>query len=225
MDRESAIGAEDRNLANEPLSPGEQIQLAGATLTLVAGWNAWLPPERFDLGEDRNVISIVARLEYDGRSVLFTGDTIGRRKSDDDDVCKNAEEFMIANSASVPIRSNVMIAPHHGGNNGSSGCFISAVFGELGDHIVPRYVVFPSGHKHQHPTEGVVTRYREFGGISDRYMFRTDRGDKESGPFHEDDNDQDCRDPVGDDTIDITWEQGGRLEVQYISSNGACASG
>ena len=223
--REVEEGAEDRNLANDPLRPGEEISLAGATLTFVAGWSEWLAPERFDQGEERNVISIVARLHYDGRSVLFTGDTIGRRKTDEDGACKNAEEFMVANSGNVPIRSNVLIAPHHGGNNGSSACFIAAVFGGPGERVVPRYVVFPSGHAHGHPTQAVIDRLREHGGLGDRYMLRTDRGDDELSRYHADADPPGCHDPVGDDSVDISWAQGSRLQVKYIGRDGACVQG
>ena len=51
----------------------------------------------------------------------------------------------------VTIKSDVMIAPHHGGNNGSSKCFIEAVD--------PTFVVFPAGHAHHHPTKGAAERY------------------------------------------------------------------
>lgn len=131
---ETAVGNESRatviDLRNEPLVPGTKLPLGEATVTLVAGWNKWLAPESFETGEARNVISIVARLVFENKAVLYTGDSIGRRKTSiNNNDCKNAEEFMVANSALVPLRSNVVIAANHGGNNGSSRCFVEAAFG------------------------------------------------------------------------------------------------
>ncbi len=225
VEREEQNGADVTNLANDALTPGIHIPLGGAVVTLVAGWHDWIPPERFDSGEERNVISIVARLEFDGRSVLFTGDTIGRRKSDNDNECKNAEEYIVANSPLVPVRSNVMIAPHHGGNNGSSSCFIEAVFGSADDRVVPRFVVFSAGHEHGHPTLGAAGRYQVTGGVSASFIRRTDRGDDELSQFHFDDPDTPqagCEDGPGDDTIDIVIRQNGQLTAEYRGQNGPC---
>lgn len=224
---EAAAGATVTDLRDAPLQTGERIPLGDATVTLVAGWHDWLALERFDSGEDRNVISIVARLEFAGRSVLFTGDAIGRRKSDDDDTaCKDAEEFMVANSRSVPIRSNVVIAPHHGGNNGSSRCFVETVFGPADDRVVPRFVVFSAGHDHAHPTLAAAERWHEFGGVDWLFMFRTDRGDDEASEFHWDSPDAPvpgCKDDAGDDAVDIVLRGDGIVEVGYRSDDvGPC---
>ena len=62
----------------------------------------------------------MARLDYEGSSVLFAGDTVGRRKSDNNSACKDAEKIMVDrhDAGEVSLESDVMIAPHHGGNNG-----------------------------------------------------------------------------------------------------------
>ena len=44
---------------------------------------------------------------------------------------------MVDNSGSVPIAADVLIAPHHGADNGSSTTFIQTVN--------PTHVIFPSG--------------------------------------------------------------------------------
>lgn len=224
---EADAGATVINLRDAPLVPGTQIPLGDATLTLAAGWHDWPAPESFDSGEARNVISIVGRLDFAGRSVLFTGDTIGRRKSDADTACKNAEEFMVANAGVVPIRSNVVIAPHHGGNNGSSACFVEAVFGTAANRMVPRFVVFSAGHNHDHPTVDAVDRYRDSGEIAESFIFRTDRGDSGEGQFHWDDpgaTSINCVDDPGDDDIDIRVNAGGFLELSYVTEDGGCAN-
>jgi hypothetical protein len=58
-----------------------------------------------------------------------TADTVGRRLGDDDTACKDAEKVMVDrhNAGQAPLASDVLVAPHHGGNNGSSACFIQAV--------------------------------------------------------------------------------------------------
>jgi hypothetical protein len=223
---EQSAGATVIDLRNGALEPGTQLTLGEANVTLAAGWHDWPAPESFDSGESRNVISIVARLDFAGRSVLFAGDTIGRRKDDNDNACKNAEEFMVANAGVVPIRSNVLIAPHHGGNNGSSTCFVEAVFGVPQARVVPRFVVFSAGHQHQHPTIDAVNRYRDTGELGESFIFRTDRGDSGEGDFHWDDPGAPpvCVDDPGDDTIDVTINNGGFIDVDYLGPDAACAN-
>lgn len=53
------------------------------------------------------------------------------------------------------LRIDVMIAPHHGGNNGSSRCFIEAT--------TPTHVIFSAGHQHDHPADVTAQRYIDFG--------------------------------------------------------------
>jgi competence protein ComEC len=135
-----------------PLVPGTTIPLGEATVTLNAGWPVWTDPGPTD-SERRNAISVVVRLEYRGRSVLFTGDTVGGRLTDFDDACKDAEKVMVDrhNAGQVSLKADVLIASHHGGNNGSATCFIQA--------IDPQFVVFSSGHDHQHPTHNAANRF------------------------------------------------------------------
>ncbi len=116
------------------------------------------------------------RLKYRGRSILFTGDTVGRRLDDHDHACKDAEQVMVEchGAGQVLLKSDVLLASHHGANNGNATCFIEAVD--------PQFVIFSSGHDHQHPTHNAATRVLTHGVTADR-MFRTDLGDDESGSF------------------------------------------
>lgn len=199
-------GASVTNLQTVDLRRGDVIALGEAKVTLVAGWGQ-SPFHLESLPEERNVISIVVRLEYRGRSVLFTGDTIGRRLGDDAAACKDAEQFMVDHAAAVPIDSDVLIAPHHGGDNGSSQCFVDAVS--------PDYVVFSAGHEHQHPTQAAAERYLA-AGVPLEHLFRTDRGDDESGLYEwREGRVPGCEDRNGDDDVDVVLRGDGTVEVDY----------
>ena len=213
-------GARDINLSAETVKPGTKLPLGGATVTFIAGWPDWTMTN-LSSSERRNAISIVLRLEYAGRSVLFTGDTVGRRTTDDDAACKDAEKVMVERAAEIPLRADVMIAPHHGGNNGSASCFIEAV--------QPSAVIFSAGHDdHEHPTTGAAGRYLAAGVAIDN-IFRTDRGDDEDGETNSARSEWDhlrrpgCRDGRGDDDVEIIIRSNGRSTVGYMRPDGPCS--
>ena len=201
-------GASIINLQTMNLKPGSKFNLGKASVTFIAGWGRWegsgpTPSEK------RNAISIVMRLEYKGKSVLFTGDTVGRRKTDPDTACKDAEKVMVGRASSIPIASTVIIAPHHGGNNGSSTCFIKAV--------KPKFVIFPAGSRHKHPTIGAANRYLNQGVLL-KNIFRTDRGDdedREGGNEWDHGRVPNCRDKAGDDDVEILIRPGQPVRVRY----------
>lgn len=209
---EAKSGASIHNLQSAPLFFGAEFPLGPATIKTVAGWPVWegTGPTPSEL---RNAISIVVRLEYQGKSVLFTGDTVGRRLGDPDTACKDAEKAMVDNVSNVPIRSDVMIAPHHGGNNGNSACFIAAVD--------PEFVIFSAGHRHDHPSAGAANRYLQHG-VSLSKMFRTDRGDDEGGFEWSAGSVNGCTDQSGDDTVDILLKENGTVEVAYLNASAGC---
>lgn len=64
------------------------------------------------------------------------------------------------------LRSDVLIAPHHGSKTSSIAEFVRAV--------VPRVVIFPVGYRNRfgHPHADVLGRYRELGSV----LYRTDDG-------------------------------------------------
>ncbi len=107
-------------LAGEPRTTAS-VPLGEAVVTLVAGWPRWDGPGPTP-SERLNAISIVVHLEYRGRSILFTGNTVGRRLDDDDDACKDAEQVMVERhgAGQVLLKSDVLIASHHGANNDSA---------------------------------------------------------------------------------------------------------
>jgi len=205
------------NLQTAPLVPGATVPLGEAVVTLVAGWGRWEgagPTE----SERRNAISIVARLEYRGRSVLFTGDTVGRRLNDPDDACKDAEAIMVDrhHAGEVSLKADVLVAGHHGANNASTTCFIEAVD--------PQFVVFSAGHDHEHPTSGTADRFLAHGVPID-HLFRTDFGDDEPGSFEwKEHRIPGCSDPAGDDDVEIALRADGTVEVDYFRSPVGCDS-
>jgi hypothetical protein len=106
--------------------------------------------------------------------LFFGGDTVGRdRNSRDLGECVAAERFMVDAHASWSIEADVLIAPHHGANNGSSSAFIATVD--------PSDVIFSAGRGHEHPRAFTALRYYSEG-LTEFGMWRTDFGDKET-PF------------------------------------------
>jgi beta-lactamase superfamily II metal-dependent hydrolase len=210
-------GGSVHNLQSVPLVPGTTLPLGEAIITLVAGWPVWTDPGPTE-SERRNAISVVVRLDYRSRSVLFTGDTVGRRLADLDDACKDAEKVMVDrhNAGQVSLKSDVLIASHHGGNNGSAKCFIQA--------IDPQFVIFSAGHDHQHPTHAAATRFLTHG-LSASRLFRTDFGDDEAGAFEWKVNSvTGCSDPAGDDDVEIALRAAGTVEVDYLRTASGCDS-
>lgn len=203
------------NLATVPLAPGHQVQLGDAQVTFLAGWSEWTEPGP-TASERRNAISIVVRLDYEGHSVLYGGDTVGRRLGDPDDACKDAEKVMVERhqAGDIDLDADVLIVPHHGGNNGSSTCFIEAV--------TPEIVVFSAGHDHQHPSAGAAARYLAAGVDLDD-IYRTDRSDDEEGPFEwKEGSRPGCNDGRGDDDVEIRLLKAGPAEVGYRTEDASC---
>lgn len=77
------------------------------------------------------------------------------------------------NTTQVLLKSEVMTAPHHGGNNGSSNCFICAV--------TPNWVIFSSGHDFDHTRQFTAERYLAAEVALD-HLLRTDGGDAAGAP-------------------------------------------
>lgn len=205
-------GASVINLGSMPLSFGEQIEFGDAVVTFVAGWHEWTDPGP-TASERRNAISIVTKVEYGGHSILYTGDTVGRRLSDPDTACKDAESFMVTNNGNVSMDADVIIAPHHGGNNGSAACFIDAVD--------PEFVIFSAGHDHEHPTARAAQRYLD-AGVDINNIFRTDRGDDEGGFEWDHGRMIGCTDRRGDDDVEVVLPRSGNIQVAYLNSAVTC---
>ncbi len=187
--------------------PGTTYRFGETFVTMVAGFAQ--PPEewgKLSRSERRNAGSIVVRLMFKGRSILFTGDAVGRHTGDLNDSIIATEKFMVDNSAVIPIDSDVLIAPHHGADNASSTAFIEAVS--------PDWVIFPAGHKYAHPRAITAERYLD-ADVDIERMLRTDRGDDEGQSEWGHDRVTGKKDPVGDDDIDVVIRADGSVEAAY----------
>ena len=156
------------------------------------------------------------RVSYKGKSILFMGDAVGRHNTDSDgnqnedtDQLIATEKFLVDNSDSLIIDSDVLIASHHGANNGSAPKFIKAVS--------PQWVIFSAGRGHAHPRDLTAKRFIAAGVDSDK-LLRTDLGDDESEYEHGDlewpkGRIDDHRDPPRDDDLLISIGSSGSLTV------------
>lgn len=212
LDEEAQDGCKNVNLDTVDVEPGSTYKVGKATAVFVAGFHK--PPAdwgNLDDSEEKNAGSIIIRLVYKGKSILICGDAVGRHIDDPDTACIASEKFMVDNADAVNIDSDVIIAPHHGADNGSSKAFIAAVS--------PEYVIFSAGHKFDHPRKATAERYIA-AGVSLQKMLRTDREDDES-----DKGDKEWangrkageKDKPGDDDVEVKISATGQLTVQYRS--------
>ncbi len=192
-------GTRDVDMRYDQLTHGTMWRFGDARLYILSGFSE--PPSDWTFGfpeghrnyvsRVRNSISLVVRLEYKGKSILITGDAVGRKDNTPPDSPTLAtEKYLIDNSAARPIASDILIAPHHGSDNGSSKAFIEAVS--------PKWVVFSAGHDHGHPKFSVVERYRDFLN-PDPVLLTTDLGDTDEGKHGWATGT--CEDEAGDDGI------------------------
>jgi competence protein ComEC len=164
-----------------------------------------------------NGVSIVVKLEYGEHSILFTGDAVGRIDEKEGSIA--SEKYMLDSLSHELLKSRVLIATHHGAENGSSKAFIQAV--------EPEYVVFPAGHHgtYKHPRLSTANRFLEGLGLSKEDIFRTDRGDFESGGANNfkkhwnDGTNSDDGDIPGDDHIRIVFPLNGNIQIDYEIQN------
>lgn len=114
----------------------------------------------------------------------------------------------------IKVDSDVLIAPHHGADNGGSNRFIQTVS--------PDWVVISAGHKFGHPRTVAINRYLA-NGVNQENIFRTDLGDDESGRW----GDKEWSngriigrsDGPGDDDIDILIRPTGELLSNTKTAN------
>ena len=214
---ENEPGAKVINLKSDTIAIGSTLVFGNTYVTFVSGFHE--PPERWgfspsERSEYRNAGSIMMRVTYEGKSILMTGDMIGRHEDGDhsEEHVIAAEKYVIDNRHAVPIRSDVLIASHHGGNDASSYPFIRAVS--------PQFVIFSAGShdNYGHPREAVAQRFLN-SGVEYRHIFRTDLADDESRPDHwENESTQEgVSDSTGDDHVEIKISGEGTVSVGYIA--------
>jgi competence protein ComEC len=91
-------------------------------------------------GENNN--SCVLKITSQQNSLLLTGD-----------IEKNAEAWLIKH-ASKQLRSDVLVAPHHGSNTSSTLGFLQ--------HVSPDFILIPAGYRNRFslPHQAVLKRYQ-----------------------------------------------------------------
>ena len=142
----------ERGVAVKNATLGRNIDLGdGATLTLLGPPSPFLANTRSDV----NANSVVARLQWRGRTVLFTGDAE-----------PEAERFLLEQHGKDPelLRSELLKVAHHGGRYSSTAPFLRAVS--------PRLAVISSGvgNDYGHPTAETMMRIQAVGAT----IYRTD---------------------------------------------------
>ena len=195
-------GTLDLNLNEVEFPVGATYRYGDALVSMVCGFG--VIPDDFTVngnGEKNNCTSIVIRITFNGKSILLCGDAVGRHK---DDVNVNAliatEKFMVDNKDAIVIDSDIIIAPHHGADNGSSTDFVKVVS--------PKFVIFSAGSKHGHPTSDAADRYLN-NNVLIGNMFRTDRGDKKRVGEWDHLSEVNGSDGKGDDDVDIVLHADG----------------
>lgn len=207
--------AEIINLRTDTISIGSTEIFGETYITFVAGFH--VPPDEWgftasNASEYRNAGSIVIRIVYKGKSILLTGDMVGRHEEGGlpDHHVIAAEKYVLDNRFAVPINSDVLVASHHGADDASSYPFIQAVN--------PEYVIFSAGSHdgYGHPRATVAQRFLNSGILLEN-IYRTDLGDDETKPEHWENESTipGHSDPSGDDNIIITIDDDSNIEVHY----------
>jgi competence protein ComEC len=137
LERARARGA--RIVGPEQLC-GEARQFGAASVRVIA------PCPGFDPGFDANDNSLVLRIDYAGRGLLFSGD-----------IEAHAEQKLVA--AHVSLRADVLKVPHHGSRTSSSEALLEAVQPQLA--VVSAGAWNSFGHPHPEVVERLNKHVRQ----------------------------------------------------------------
>ena len=187
-----------------------------ATITLLSGFSDL--PKDWDVGygvgtreyksRRRNAISLVLKVEYHGKSILIAGDSVGRfdgRGSPSNSPAIATDKYLLDRYTDGELKADILIAPHHGSDNGSSVAFIR--------EVNPGIVVFSAEADHGHPKQSVGDRYNSTL-RPDPLILTTDFGDTDEGKggFAT----GNCKDKTGDDGISfLIRERGGKWVIDH----------
>lgn len=213
IDAEEQLGALVFKPEDDVVAPGKRYRLGDGFIQFIFGKSK--PPASWGLsgGPFNNAGSVVISIQYKGRRILLTGDAIGRELGGPANQCIASELEMVENVRRAPLKSDVIVAAHHGGDNASSNRFIR--------EVKPRKVIFSAQSSHEHPTKSCAERYIALGLSKDFDIFRTDVGDHEGGyewsywpaalGITED--------KLGRDDVDVKIGSDGTLSVGYRHSD------
>jgi competence protein ComEC len=101
------------------------------------------PPSAYERQLKSNAMSCVLRVRGSQRSALLTGDI------------EREQEAALVAELGTALRSDVLIAPHHGSKTSSTAALLDAV--------APETAVFQAGYRSRfgHPAAEVLAAYRE----------------------------------------------------------------
>jgi competence protein ComEC len=201
------------NALDSVIVSGTKFNIGNVTFIFLCGFGKPLDEWNLDdQAEKLNSVSIIMKLVFAGKSVLFCGDAVGRHRDNPETSLIATEKYLIDNALAL-LPSEIIIAPHHGAKNGSSKAFVEAV--------KPEYVVFSAGHKFSHPTTRAANQYLRF--TDPAKIFRTDRGDDE-GTATEwfGSRIQGCIDHYNDDDVQIQLRSNGTYRVYYLIADNVC---
>lgn len=197
---------------------GVRTPIGDATYTFLSGFDT--PPTDWGISTSsanatfyRNAPSIVVRLAYFGQSILFMGDALGGRGHATHPQMTWAEKYIIDSHPTSFVRSDVLIAGHHGADNASYPQFIATV--------QPEWVVFTAGRGHHHPSQATADRFLQILGL-DR-IFRTDLGDDEGGAEWPHGRIAGHEDRPGLNHVTVSLERGVGTSVEYLTHGGGAS--
>lgn len=129
----SAVAAKNKKIMIP--EPGKTFQLGGAKVQIVAPNNTY---------DDMNNMSVVLRLDYKGKSFLFTGDASAQSEAD-----------MIKKKYN--LKADVLKVGHHGSTSATTAAFLKAV--------KPEYAVISvgAGNTYGHPAQATLNRLNQSG--------------------------------------------------------------
>jgi competence protein ComEC len=139
------------------LEDGHPLRALAARHTRCEGGQSWEwdgvrfdllqpPAPAYERAARSNAMSCVVRVQArSGASVLLAGDI------------EREQEIRLVDEQAPRLRSDVLVAPHHGSKTSSTAGFLDAVR--------PVVAVFQAGYRNRfgHPAREVVSRYRERG--------------------------------------------------------------
>lgn len=222
----NSSGAEEVCLAKlgKDIEPGEEHLFGDVKVNFLCGFSKPLEEWKIDpkdLHEQINSTSIVMRIEYKGKSILFCGDMVGWHYEMPEDSVYATEAFILEHTPEL-VNCDVVVAPDGGSLHGSSYPFAR--------QAKPKYVIFSAGKgKEAVPRWLTVDRYTYFG-TEHKNMFRTDRGDgfdpyaKQNVKSKEwnQHSIEKCIDKTNDDDVHVTITASGAVQVGYVKLRDPC---
>ncbi len=131
--------AERHGIPWERVRPGRRLLLDGVALTVLAPDSAWTARQH-----DANETSVVMRVEYGNRRLLFTGDAEA-----------SEEAWLVEQVGCAALRADVLKLGHHGSRTSTTPAFLAAVSPRLAIASVG------AGNRYGHPAPAVVARLAE----------------------------------------------------------------